>query len=68
MAVPKKRLTRTRRNNRRSHHALKKINLILCPKCNESKLAHTICPNCGTYNNEQIIEFGKKDKKDIKNK
>ena len=66
MAVPKKRLTSTRSGNRRSHLALKKINLSKCAKCNEKKLPHFVCPNCGDYNNTQVIDFSKKDKKNTK--
>lgn len=63
MAVPKKKLSRTRSGKRRSHLALKPINLGKCKKCDELKLPHTICPNCGTYNDDQVIDFTKKDKK-----
>ncbi|MFH2013401.1 MAG: 50S ribosomal protein L32, partial [Patescibacteria group bacterium] len=39
MAVPKKRHTKSRRNRRRSHLALKKKNLSSCPKCGEPILS-----------------------------
>lgn len=64
MAVPKKKLSKTRRGNRRSHLALKKTNLTNCPKCNEKVLPHHVCDTCGTYKGDQVIDFSKKDKKE----
>jgi large subunit ribosomal protein L32 len=54
--VPKQRHTKSRRNKRRSHHALKAINVISCPKCNQPTLAHQVCPSCGFYKNEEVID------------
>lgn len=56
MAVPKKKHTKSRRNKRRSHHALKKQQFSLCQKCKSQVLSHTLCLNCGTYNNREIID------------
>ena len=66
MAVPKKKLSKTRTGKRRSHLALKPVNLTHCKKCNELKLPHHTCPTCGTYNNIQVIDFSKKDRKNKK--
>lgn len=66
MAVPKKKLTRTRTGNRRSHLALKKMTLTKCSKCGEVKKPHHVCPTCGTFKGDQVIDFSKKDKKQIK--
>lgn len=63
MAVPKKKLSRTRTGKRRSHLALKKTNLGKCSKCDEQKMPHRVCPTCGTYNGDEVIDFTKKDKK-----
>jgi len=49
MAVPKRKTSRSRRGNRRSHDALRIPNLSTCPQCTEPKLPHRICPQCGTY-------------------
>lgn len=56
MPVPKQRHTKSRRNRRRSHHALKKIGLALCVKCNSPILSHTVCQNCGVYKGREIID------------
>ncbi len=56
MAVPKQRKTKSRRNQRRSHHALKKQNFVNCPKCKELVLSHCLCQNCGTYAGREVID------------
>ncbi len=60
MPVPKQRKTKSRRNQRRSHHALKKLVLTKCPKCGYPILPHTICLNCGTYKGREFIDIFKK--------
>ncbi|MCK5459767.1 50S ribosomal protein L32, partial [Candidatus Parcubacteria bacterium] len=54
MSVPKKQQTKSASRQRRSHNALKKINLSPCPKCKKPVLPHTVCLNCGTYKGRQI--------------
>ncbi len=49
MAVPKRKVSRARRGNRRSHDAIKKPAVSMCPQCAEPKAPHRICPHCGTY-------------------
>jgi large subunit ribosomal protein L32 len=49
-AVPKKKISRARRDRRRAHWLkLDKINLVSCPQCRQPKRPHAICPTCGTY-------------------
>jgi len=54
--VPKQRKTKSRRNQRRSHHALKKKHLINCSKCKAKTLPHTVCVVCGFYKNKEVID------------
>jgi large subunit ribosomal protein L32 len=54
MAVPKRKKSPSRRNMRRSHHALKPVGLIECPNCGEQKLSHHICAACGYYDGRQV--------------
>ncbi|MBR1943961.1 MAG: 50S ribosomal protein L32 [Alphaproteobacteria bacterium] len=49
MAVPKKKLSKSRRGMRRSHDGLKAANVIYCPYCGQSTIAHNVCRSCGTY-------------------
>jgi len=44
---PTHRISRSRRGNRRSHHALKKVNAALCPNCGSPRLPHAACTTCG---------------------
>lgn len=55
MAVPKKKPSRARRGNRRSHDALKLKNLSVCPKCSMPKLPHRVCMHCGTYKGKVFL-------------
>ena len=55
MAVPKRKVSKSRRNMRRSHHRLRTVNLGECPNCGELKLAHHICQACGHYNGREVI-------------
>lgn len=49
MAVPKKKVSKSRRNMRRSHHAIKAVNTVTCERCGAARLPHCICPECGFY-------------------
>jgi len=55
-AVPKKRISRGRRNRRRAHDGLKALNLTTCPQCHEPRLPHRVCPACGYYRGVEVIE------------
>ncbi len=45
--LPKQKLSRSRTRKRRSHHGKKEINYADCPRCNQPKLSHAACENCG---------------------
>jgi len=55
MAVPKRKTTPSRRNMRRSHHALTPVGHQECPNCGELKLPHNVCVACGHYNGREVI-------------
>ena len=56
MAVPKRKVSKARRDKRRSSvWKLSAPALAKCPKCGEFVMSHRVCPACGTYKGEQII-------------
>lgn len=60
MGVPKRKVSKSRRDKRRSHHALKAPNLTPCPECGEMKRQHLVCSHCGMYKGRQVIEVKEK--------
>ena len=55
MAVPKKKTSKSQRNNRRSHDALKALNIVVDPTTGEFKRPHHISLKDGYYNGRQVI-------------
>jgi len=61
---PKRKISKSRKNKRRTHWNLNEKNLVECPRCHEMKLPHRACPECGYYNGKQVvISSTKKEKK-----
>jgi large subunit ribosomal protein L32 len=57
VGLPKKRTSKMRRDRRRaSNFKLKPVNVTKCPKCKEPVVSHRVCPSCGTYKGEQVVE------------
>jgi len=56
MAVPKRKTSPSRRNMRRSHHALTPNAHADCPKCGEPKRPHHICGACGHYSDREVVK------------
>ncbi|MDR0305136.1 MAG: 50S ribosomal protein L32 [Chitinispirillales bacterium] len=57
MAVPKRRVSSSRRDMRRSHHALNAVAPGVCSHCKQPKLSHRICPSCGYYNGKEALSI-----------
>ncbi len=55
MAVPKKKTSKSRRNMRRSHLALGKVNVVVDKDTGEYKLPHRMSLKDGTYNSRKVI-------------
>ena len=49
MAVPQRRISKTRKRLRRTHFKLAVEGLVTCPNCGELIKAHHVCPKCGYY-------------------
>ena len=56
MSVPSFRNSRSKVRRRRSHHALKTVQVNSCAKCNAAIQPHHACASCGNYNNRQVIK------------
>jgi len=55
MAVPKRKTSPSRRNMRRSHHALEAEARAECANCGELKRPHHVCPACGHYDGREVV-------------
>lgn len=54
MAVPRNRLSNTRRNKRRAHDAKSPRGLSVCTNCGKMHRPHTLCEACGFYNGRPV--------------
>ncbi|MDI9473751.1 MAG: 50S ribosomal protein L32 [Bacillota bacterium] len=48
MAVPKRRVSTTRKAKRRTNWKLRTPSINVCPNCGEPRLPHRACTACGT--------------------
>lgn len=55
MAVPKKKVSRSRRDKRRSHHRLGAEAHVECPNCGERTRPHHVCAECGHYRGREVV-------------
>ncbi|HID94511.1 MAG TPA: 50S ribosomal protein L32 [Candidatus Latescibacteria bacterium] len=55
MALPKRKTSKSRRDNRRAHWKVDPPVVAICSHCHQPKLPHRICPNCGYYDGKQVI-------------
>ena len=64
MAVPFRKVSKTRKRMRRSHNALEVVGTTKCPNCGEIIKPHRVCKKCGNYKGKNVVEI--KDTKDEK--
>ena len=57
MAVPRKKVSRARRDSRRSHDRLKPGAYAECPNCGELKRPHHVCEACGFYDGREVVDL-----------
>ena len=56
MAVPKSKVSKARRDKRRSAHwKLEAPAISKCPKCGELRVPHRLCKACGTYKDREVL-------------
>ena len=56
MAVPKKRQSKTRGDKRAANWKSEAPAYADCPQCNQPKIPHRVCGNCGYYAGRQAVE------------
>jgi len=56
VAVPKQKTSKSKRNMRRSHHALSVNHAVeTCAQCAEPKLMHRACMKCGYFRGQNVM-------------
>ncbi|MFH0799072.1 MAG: 50S ribosomal protein L32 [Pseudomonadota bacterium] len=57
MAVPARRKSKGRKNQRRAHHMIVDApSLAICPQCKRPKMPHRVCIQCGFYKGREIVK------------
>jgi large subunit ribosomal protein L32 len=57
MAVPKRKTSKGKRNQRRSHHRVSQVNIVEDKKSGEYKLSHHVDFKTGFYNGKKILDI-----------
>jgi large subunit ribosomal protein L32 len=57
MAVPKRRRSKGTRDHRRAQwmRSVAVPTVTPCPRCQEPKLPHRVCANCGYYHDREVM-------------
>lgn len=64
MAVPKGKVSKARRDKRRSSHwKLVPPGIVACPKCGAYHLPHRVCKACGNYDGREVVKVSDDSKK-----
>ena len=56
MAVPKKRTSKQRKRKRRTHYKAQDVVVHTCARGGDPKQPHRVCPGCGFYRGESVLE------------
>lgn len=54
-AVPARRVSKTRKNKRRSSYKKAAPTLVKCSNCGEMIAPHRACPACGFYKGKEVV-------------
>lgn len=63
MAVPKRKVSKARRDDRKANWRATAPTLVECPQCKAMIKAHTVCPECGYYKGKEVVPQKKKEEK-----
>jgi large subunit ribosomal protein L32 len=56
MAVPFRKISKTRGRKRRTHYKRTASTITTCPKCGAKIQPHRVCPKCGSYKGKDVIK------------
>lgn len=56
MAVPFRKISKTRGRMRRTHYKISSNGTTTCPKCGAQVRPHRVCSECGTYKGKDVIK------------
>jgi len=56
MAHPKRKISKSRRDKRRTHHGIEPVTLSICSNCGAVHRAHHACGSCGHYRGRQVLD------------
>lgn len=56
MAHPKRKISKSRRDKRRTHYKGVEATFMECSNCGSPVLMHRVCNDCGHYRGKQAIE------------
>ena len=56
MAHPKRKISKQRRDKRRTHYKATAPTIIICSNCGVPVLYHRVCSECGYYKGKLVIE------------
>lgn len=59
MAVPFRRVSKTRKRMRRSHDAIDAQTTTKCPSCGAIIKPHRVCKECGSYKGKEVVNIQK---------
>jgi large subunit ribosomal protein L32 len=56
MAVPKKKMSRSRTRQRKAVWKVTRPTAVACDQCGKPKLPHRACRECGTYKGREVVK------------
>ena len=56
MAVPARKVSKTRARTRRAHMALTAKGVTKCPSCGTIVRSHRVCKSCGEYKGKEVVK------------
>ncbi|HIT12153.1 MAG TPA: 50S ribosomal protein L32 [Candidatus Pelethosoma merdigallinarum] len=55
MAVPFRKISKTRKRKRRTHYKITAAGTVKCPNCGATIKPHRVCKECGYYDGKEVV-------------